>query len=129
MINKWLSTNAGQKTMMEGSAYIFPWEILIITPPATGGKPNIFLSEEGATNFPPIMKGHDFSQYTMKYIPDPNVAYNLMYSMPILIPGKISMVQGICHNKHYELQHFMSTVGNWILLFIILVALVVIWRA
>ena len=128
IINEWLLESG--ETSMEGSAYIFPWEILIITPPVNpSGQDNTFLTEPEPITLPPVMKGLDFSQYTMKYTPKSGSVFNLMSSIPASTPGTVEMVQGVCKNKHYELQHFMSTVGNWILLFIILVALIMIWRA
>tara|TARA_Y100001970_G_C14243987_1_gene866761 strand:- start:1550 stop:3601 length:2052 start_codon:yes stop_codon:yes gene_type:complete len=129
ILNVWLA-NSGSSAFIEGSAWIFPWEILIITPPITSGIRTTFLTEVDATKFPTsVGSTFDFTQYKIQYKPSEHIAYNLIGSINPNTPGSISMVQGVCKNKHYELQHFMHTVGNWIILFIILVALVVIWRA
>lgn len=128
VLNVWLA-NSGSSAFIEGSAWIFPWEILIITPPITSGILTTFLTEVDAIKFPEsVGSTFDFTQYKMQYEPS-NVAYNLIGSINPGTSGSISMVQGVCKNKHYELQHFMRTIGNWIILFIILVALVIIWRA
>jgi len=128
VLNDWLENK--NSLPLESSSYIFPWEIISVTPPAKQGVATSFLTEPTATTFPKIVgSDFDFSQYLMLYIPDTSVKYNLLGSINPNTSGVISMVQGVCQNKTYELQHFMSTVGNWIILFIILVALVVIWRA
>jgi len=128
VLNVWLD-NSGSSAFIEGSTWIFPWEILIITPPITSGIQTTFLTEVDATKFPrSVGSTFDFTQYKMQYKPS-NVAYNLIGSINPGTSGSISMVQGVCKNKHYELQHFMTTIGNWLVLFVILICLVMIWRA
>lgn len=55
------------------------------------------------------------------YTPDTYTNYN--YTCTLIGPGKMKLVQGICHNKNWAIQNFMLKTGNYIFLFIILVAL------
>lgn len=55
------------------------------------------------------------------YTPDTTTGYN--FTCTLTGPGTMKMVEGVCHNKNWEIQNFMLNIGNYIFLFIILVAL------
>lgn len=128
LLNNWLKTAGGLP--LEGSAYLEPFEILIVSIQTTDGVEDIILTEPQATEFP-IIQGvsltlQQFNKLRMYFVPTSS-AYNLLGY--ISGGGTIQMVQGVCGNKNYEVQRFMSTIGNYILLFLVLIALVVIYRA
>lgn len=128
LLNNWLKTAGGLP--LEGSAYLETFEILIVSIQTADGVEDIILTEPQATEFP-IIQGvsltlQQFNRLKMYFVPNAST-YNLLGY--ISGGGTIQMVQGVCGNKNYEVQRFMSTIGNYILLFLVLIALVVIYRA